>query len=171
MKRPIIWILTAIAANSVGRGQSPVQPEQLSWTKGESHCFSSATADERRLELLSASRDHDQLSGDYTFTNISEKTPLAPTVSIRGIQLPDGSFWPTAMLEVGDGPKGPWRRVGTSTKVGPEVTLTVPATLMVAGLKVDFAAFKPYLAGGGWGRVTLTSGESAITDLKFLRGP
>jgi|GEM_PF-5746588 len=170
MKRLIIWVLAATGATSVGKGQSTPHPERLSWTKGETHCFSRATADERRLELLSASRDHDQLSGDYTFTNISEKVPVAPTVSIQGVQLPDGSFWPPAILEVGDDPKGPWR-VGASSKVGPEVTLTIPATLMVGGLEVDFAAFKPYLAGGGWGRVTLATGESAVIDLKFLRDP
>ena len=169
MKRYLLSTLVGMAAASACNSQPSPQPNERHWTKGETHCFSTATADERRLELSTASRNGDQLFGDFMLTNMSDKTPVPATVIIRGTQLADGTFWPRATLEVSDNPKGPWKAVGESSKSGPELTLTVPASIMAAGLKVDFAAFEPFLATGGWGKVTFPTGESAIIDLKFLR--
>jgi hypothetical protein len=164
MKRCLIVALIGLSAGSASSGPSQSTSERH-WTKAETNCFSSATADERRFELGPVTRDGNSLFGEFVFTNMSEKTLVPPTVVIRGVQLPDGTFWPLATLQVGDDRKGPWKAAGTSSKVGTDLTLTVPASIGAFGLRIDFAAFEPFLAHGGWGRVTLPTGDAAIIDL------
>ncbi len=168
MMRCLIISLLALSGLATTGGQASPEPSDRHWIKGETHCFSSATADERRFEPRLVTRDGNRLFGDFTFNDTSEKTATPPTVAIRGTQLADGTFWLPATLEISDSRSGPWKSVGISSKVGTELTLTVPASMGAFGLKVDFAAFEPFLARGGSGRVTLPTGDSALIDLRLF---
>src|SRR6266480_2625687 len=95
---------------------------------------------------------------------------ILPPVTIRGVQLSDGSFWPYVTLQVGDSTDGPWKEIGRSHQPGKRSSVTIPPTLMSAPLRVDFLPFLPFLHRNKLGRVVLPNGDAALFELKDLRG-
>lgn len=169
MQRHVLYL--AIVAAAISVVSIPAEPElkQPNWSKGWSYHPTNPNWSEHRLTVNSAARNGDELYGDLMFTNVVDGKKIPPSITIRGAQLPDGSFWPYASLEVGSDFKGPWKAIGSSHRNGKEISVTVPASITVAGLKADFRPFRPFFDNMAWGRIVLPTGDVAVIQLKELR--
>jgi len=123
-----------------------------------------------KFQASSVRRNGDELFGDLSYSNSDYGKRVPPPVTIRGTQLSDGSFWPHVTLQVGDRAEGPWKTIGRSHLSGKQSSVTVPSTLTIAPLRVDFLPFLPFLHRNNLGRIVLPNGDAALLDLKDLRG-
>jgi hypothetical protein len=107
MRRRLLHLALVAVAISVTSALAEPELKQPNWSKGWSYHPVDPNWPEHRLTVSSATRNGDELYGDLMFTNVVEGKKIPPSVTIRGAQLPDGSFWPYASLEVGSDFKGP----------------------------------------------------------------
>lgn len=124
---------------------------------------------EQRMQIDGLVARGDELYGDLMFANFTDGKNIPDPVTIRGAQLPDGSIWPYLTLEVSSDRHGPWKAVGTVHREGTEISLTVPASILVSALKADLRPFAPHVGHMPWGRVVLPTGQAALIELKELR--
>jgi hypothetical protein len=81
-----------------------------------------------------------------------------------------GIVWPKVTLDVMDDRNHQWIRVGKSTSPGKTVTVTVgPGSNR--DLFVNFEPFTPYIGKYRLGKVTLSNGQTAEFQLKYLLPP
>jgi hypothetical protein len=167
MQRVIYFTLLAAAIVT----SALAGPEQKSrfWSKGWSYHPIDPDWSEHRALMNSLTCHGDELYGDIMFTNVVDNGKVPPPVTIRGSQMPDGSFWPFIELQVGPDSKGPWKTIASIHRDGTELSLTVPASITVAGLRADLRPFLPFIDSMRWGRVVLQTGDASVVELKELR--
>ncbi len=141
--------------------------KQPNWDRAT---FAMYTNGQPKFQVSSVRRNGDELFADLSFSNSTYEKRILPPVTIRGVQLSDGSFWPYVTLQVGDSTDGPWKEIGRSHQPGKRSSVTIPPTLMSAPLRVDFLPFLPFLHRNKLGRVVLPNGDAALFELKDLRG-
>ena len=107
------------------------------------------------------------LVGTGQYENYTKGTPNPSPITIKGVKLSDGSFWPPASLHVSKSQDGPWRSIGESSRQGKSETLSIAAGKTIF-MQVDLSAFIPLLTQERWGRVLLASGDAAIIEFKDL---
>jgi hypothetical protein len=115
----------------------------------------------------------DILIGTLTVKNksVDEVGTRASVMAIEGHQNPDGTFWPTAELQVQKEKGAEWTRVGTSGNESPLSQLKVYTGTTVFGLRINLNGFKAHLGTSKFGRILLKSGSEAIFSLDDLKPP
>jgi hypothetical protein len=165
--RTLPFVLSAMICASVLAADPPGSKlKQPNWDRAT---FAMYTNGQPNLQISSVRRNGDELFADLSLSNSTYEKRVPPPITIRGVQLLDGSFWPDVKLQVGDDPKGPWEAIPHPPPVGKKASVTIPPTLSVFPLRVDFLPFVPFLGRKAWGRVMLPNGEAAIIELKELK--
>jgi hypothetical protein len=161
------FVLSAMICGSVLAAEPPgSRLKQPNWDRAT---FAMYRDGQPNLQISSVRRNGDELFASLSLSNSTYEKRVLPPITVRGFQLSDGSFWPHVKLQVGDDSKGPWETIPQSKLTGKNASVTIPPTLSVFPLRVDFLPFVPFVAHKAWGRVLLPSGESALVDLKELR--
>lgn len=95
----------------------------------------------------------------------------AERITLHGIRLKDGDFYPTVHLAVGGG-KDKWNAIKSSPQRGKAASLVVKAHAEPdKALKVDLDPFLSYIGKYSLGRITLETGEAAEFELTQLLPP
>ena len=121
------------------------------------------------LQIVDVTRNGDELFANLILSNSTYDKRVPPPITLEGVELSDGSFWPAATLQVSDDSEGPWESLPPSRPDGKKASVTIPSTLSLSPLRVDFRPFLPYIAREAWGRVVLQNGEATVIALKDLR--
>lgn len=150
----VIWCIFSGASDAA---------EERRWGLAVSSCGGS-----KRIDFGIFERDGELLVAEAAYTNFVEKGGPPKKTEIRGHRLPDGSFWPTAALQVSDEPDGPWRTLGHSSRRGVARSMIVhrDRTLRV---HFDLSPFLPMLGTRQFGRVVISTGEYAMIAFSFIK--
>lgn len=150
-----------------------VESSAQEWTRGI-HSERSRGDVERLLELATVSQTETRLVGEFSFTTTAVtkgETPRPPLI-IKGREERDGSFWPSAALQVKSEPSGEWKSVASSITDEPaSATITVYTRMGIFGLHVNFDPLKPYIKKARYGKLILKSGFEAEFRLDYLLPP
>ncbi len=139
---------------------------------GQSIIVERSTDDPREVDLSDVNQER-VLIGDLTVKNKSpaEKGTRGSVMVIEGSQHSDGTFWPTAELQVQKEKGGEWIKVGLSGNERPTSQLQIYTGTMVYGLRINLDPFKAHLGKFRFGRIVLTSGDEALFLLDDLKPP
>lgn len=102
---------------------------------------------------------------------LPESNGRGSVMIIEGHQKSDGTFWPTAELQVQKEQNSEWVKIGSSGTERPSGQALVHNGMSVSGLQVNLEPFKGYLGKFRFGRILLKSGDEAVFLLDDLRPP
>jgi hypothetical protein len=109
----------------------------------------------------------DHLHGLCSYTNTKQKP-----VTIRGVEVENGDFYPNVTLRVADKKDGQWETLESSKRSAPPSTMIVkPGGSPNKTFKVDLDPFTSRIGKFHFGRITLDTGESATFPLDDLAPP
>jgi hypothetical protein len=118
------------------------------------------------FELVLVSGGDDHVFGLCVFVNARPGL-----IVIDGTETAEGEFYPYAVLEVANDRQGQWQTVGPAPNPGKKSTLPVEARRPSKNLVVDLDLFRPLIRKSKYGRIPLTTGESAVFNLEKLLPP
>ena len=150
-----------------GAGEPPgSKVKDPNWTRST---FATYTDGQPNLQIISVRRNGDELFADLALSNSTYEKRVPPPITVTGVELSDGTFWPDVKLQVSDTPKGPWETIPQPDHTGKKVSVTIPPTISVSPLRVDFLPFVPFISHKAWGRVVFPNGEATLVEMKELR--
>ena len=161
-------ILVALSISVVALTASSEDSSKSSWTSGTFSHRIDGSFD--RFQIVSVKGEGDKVRGEFLYDNSTEKG-VPPAVTLPGVKMSDGSFWPNATLYVGKTRDGEWKPVQSTAISGEAVSVVIPPTLCLMRLQVDFAPFRPFLRSMALGKAVLPNGETAYFDLSELLPP
>ncbi len=142
--RALFVVLSPLIVASFSAAEPPGSTvKQPNWDRATFAMYSDG---QPNLQIVSVRRNGDELFADLSLSNSTYEKRVPPPVTITGVQLSDGSFWPHVKLQVGDTTKGPWETIPQSGLTGKEASVTIPPTLSVSPLRVDFLPFAPFIS-------------------------
>jgi hypothetical protein len=131
--------------------------------------FAMHSGGQPNLQIIDVTRNGDELFANLSLSNSTHEKRVPPPITVHGVQLSDGSFWPDVRLHVGDDSKGPWETIPAPRSDGEKTSVTIPSTLSLLPLRVDFLPFVPFFGRKAWGRVLLPNGEATVFEIKELQ--
>lgn len=117
-----------------------------------------------QLRIRTVAQEDDHLVGSATYNEVGHDV----TLEIKGVQTPDGRFWPNAALEAADNWNGPWRQVDQVKISGQPITLSFRFAEANAFLYVSFDALRPLIGKMRYGRIVLPNGDETLFELREL---
>lgn len=154
----IVLLVTSVQAQAPRHWQRSIKVEPRS------------TADPREVQLAGVGQ-RDILLGDlYVKNELPESDSPGSVMIIEGHQKRDGTFWPTAELQVQKG-SAEWIRIGSSGTEQPFSHLRIYSGTMATGLRINLGPFKPYLNDFKFGRILFKSGYEVLIKLDDLKPP
>ena len=116
-------ILVALGISVIALTASSEDSSKSSWTSGTFSHRIDGSFD--RFQIVTVKGEGDKVRGEFWYDNFAEKgVPLA--VTLTGIKMSDGSFWPDALLYVGKTRDGEWKPVQHAAISGEAVSVVIP---------------------------------------------
>ena len=113
----------------------------------------------------------ESLIAQGSYYNYSVKTQPPRRVIIDGVKDSDGAFWPTVTQLVTNDLSGIWVTIGEDRRAGRSCTLEVETEATTSNLSINLKKFESSIGKYKFGKVTLTTGDSAVFSLTDLLPP
>jgi hypothetical protein len=122
------------------------------------------------LDILHIEYKSGELTAHCAFSNIEGPKHHPVKVSIEG-EWREGFFWPAVKGQIGDHDKGPWYSIPVEARKQQLSKVEVLPGQEINQWRVRLNDFLPYVGNYRVGRLVLASGDFAVFELKYLKGP
>jgi hypothetical protein len=121
------------------------------------------------LELVTEESGRLVATAEYVdYRSGDESRPRRLPATIAGIRTSDGRFWPDIKAQVYDDIKKKWKPIDVQQRHGERVKITFQENSPNEWLHLDLEPFRPMIGKFKYGMVTLTNGETAPFELRYL---
>ncbi|MGI8820019.1 MAG: hypothetical protein ACR2ID_03980 [Chthoniobacterales bacterium] len=113
----------------------------------------------------------DHLRATCSYANYSYENDAPPPVTIRGVEMKDGKFYPHVFAKVTNDVKGEWQTIAELGIAGKRRSRRVAGNSVADRLAAQLDVFRSQIGKFTYGSLVLPTGEPAVFELKDLLPP
>lgn len=147
---------------------SSIAQKQKTWSRGFTWVVSKSTS-AFRFMLANVKQEEQRLTGRFSYENYVLGNENREAVVIEGVRMSDHEFWPDVTLAVKKFNKDDWEPIKCSRVTGAKGQVIVAPERVNRDLVVSLEPFKPLIGIYEFGRVQISTGETAQFQLNDLK--